>query len=444
MPPAGEKPTLGSAVLPPRHRSGDRVSVAIVGAGITGLALAHELAKRGVSHRVLEADDRPGGVMRSARVDGHLLDWGPQRTRMVGALRDLVVELGLEDEVVTAPAGLPLYVYRDGKLRPGPFSAAALARSDLLSRRGKLRVLLEPLTRGALPGESVAAYLSRKVGREAYEHLLGPLYGGLYASDPADMRVELSLAHALREFGIGRSLLLPLIRRGGRIDPPAACSFREGMQVLPDALYERNRESVRLGTPVLAIRPAAKGYRVETEAEDLEAEVVVITTPPAPSARMLAGVAPSAAERIARLKCNPLAVVHLLAETELRGLGYQASLAESLATRGVTFNDSLFARRGVYTAYLGGAKRPEVVERSDPQIAALAVGEFDLVTGHGARAISVRRERMPAWDSSWEALRGMELPAGIHLAANWESRPGIPGRLAQARRLADALARSRS
>ncbi|HJR53873.1 MAG TPA: FAD/NAD(P)-binding protein, partial [Gemmatimonadota bacterium] len=53
--------------------------IGIVGAGLTGLALAHELARRGVEHVVLEAADRPGGVIESARVDGRVLDFGPQR-----------------------------------------------------------------------------------------------------------------------------------------------------------------------------------------------------------------------------------------------------------------------------------------------------------------------------------------------------------------------------
>lgn len=413
--------------------------IAIVGAGLTGLALAHELARRGVEHVVLEAAERPGGVIRSGRVEGHLLDWGPQRTRLVGPVRALVAELGLEDEVVTAPAGLPLFVYHGARLRRVPFSAAEFLRTDLLGPLEKARVLAEPLTGGPRPGERVADFFTRKVGRAAYLHLLGPLYGGLYASDPADMEMELSLAHVLREFGIGRSLLLPLLRRGGSIDPPPAISFREGMQVLPEALYRRHGERVRLGSPVWELRRAGEGYRLSLDGGEVEARQVVVTTPPAAASRLLGAVAPEAAERIGGLTCNPLAVVHLHADTELRGLGYQASLTEPLATRGVTFNDSLFGRAGVYTAYLGGAKRPEVVEWNDERIGETAVREFREVTGYDARPLAVARERMPAWDLSWRALRGLTLPPGLHLAANWESRPGIPGRLAQAKRLAERL-----
>jgi oxygen-dependent protoporphyrinogen oxidase len=414
--------------------------IAVIGAGLTGLALAHELRRHGTPHVVLEADERPGGVIRSGRVDGHLLEWGPQRGRMTEALATLVRELGLEGEVVNAPADLPLFVYRRGKLRRVPFSPGAFFRTDLLSLPAKARLLAEPLTGGARAGETVADFLTRKLGRAAYTDLLGPLYGGLYASDPADMLMELSLGHVLREFRIGRSLLLPLLKRGGSIATPAACSFREGMRALPDALYAANRANVRLGTPVRALRRDGAGYALETDGDTVRAGHVVVSVPAPAAARLLAGVAPEAAARIGTLTYNPLAVVHAYAETDLRGLGYQVSLAETLATRGVTFNDSLFGRKGVYTIYLGGAKNPEVVALPDEQVAGIALREFRQVTGFDARTLSVARERMPAWDRSWAATRGLTLPAGVHVAANWESRPGIPGRLHQARTLARKLA----
>lgn len=414
--------------------------IVIVGAGITGLTLAHHLHRLGVPHLVLEAAARPGGVIRSAVVEGRVLDWGPQRTRLTGPVGALVAELGLDDEVLTAPAGLPLFVYSRGRLRVAPFSAWAFLRGDLLSPAARLRVLLEPFTHGPRADEPVAALLTRKLGREAYLRLVGPLYGGLYASDPADMRVGSSLAHALREFGIGRSLLAPLLRRRGRIVPPPAISFRAGMATLPLALAARHRERVRLSNPVRALARDAAGWRVELERETLLAERLVLTTAAPEAARLLAAAAPELAARLGRLVYNPLAVVHLAAEHPPRGLGFQTALDEALRTRGVTFNHSLFARDGLCTAYLGGAKWRAVEDTPPDELGEIARDEFRQVTGSPARTLCVARERMPAWDRSWLALEGMELPPGLHLAANWESRPGLPGRLSQARRLAERLA----
>lgn len=414
--------------------------IVIIGGGISGLALAHHLSERGTPHVVLEASSRVGGVMRSGRVEGHLLEWGPQRGRLTREFAGLVDGYGIRQDLITAPSDLPLFVFRRGKLRQVPFSVGAFLRSDLLPWSSKLRLTLEPLTAGARDDESVADYFIRKIGREAYESLVGPLYGGLYASDPREMVLGLSLRHVLREFRVGRSLLLPLLKRGGSIVPPDACSFREGMETLPRAIYERHRERVRLDTPTRAITRSGSGWTVVTDDDRIQANHVVLTTPAGVTGKLLGDVAPEAAAGIATLRYNPLVVVHLHAETELRGLGYQVSLAEPLVTRGVTWNDSLFQRHGVYTAYLGGAKNPWVADAPEERVRQVAVDEFRTATGYDARVLSVEKEWMPAWDRTWAAIQGMTLPGGIHVHANWESRPGIPGRLVMARRLADRLA----
>lgn len=418
--------------------------IAIVGGGISGLALGRELAARGADFVVLEAESRVGGVIRSGRAEGHLLDWGPQRARLTRPFAALVDELGLRDRLVTAPPGLDLFVYRSGRLRRVPFGAGAFLSADIVGPLAKLRALAEPLTAGPDPEESVARYFTRKLGRELYETLVGPLYGGLYGSDPADMRVGLSLQHVLQEFGVGRSLVLHLLKRGGAVTPPPACSFTDGMQALPEALARALGPRVRTATPVLGLRRSGAGWAVETEAETLAAERVVLTTPAAATARLLGPVADDAAARIARLRYNPLGVVHLHADTELRGMGFQVSFAEPLALRGVTYNDSLFGRRGVYTAYLGGGARPDVVELDDDALARLAVEEFRTCTGYESRPLAVAREGMPAWDHTWSALTGLRLPPGLSVTANWESRPGLPGRLARARALADELTGGRT
>jgi oxygen-dependent protoporphyrinogen oxidase len=412
--------------------------IAIAGAGLTGLALGHELARRGVPHVVLEAADQPGGVIRSETIEGRVLEWGPQRGRLTDDFARLIEELGLADQLILAPPDLPLYVYAGGRLRRVPFTIGGFVSTDLLGWGAKARILLEPLTAGPRGEESVGGFFRRKLGKQAFERLIGPLYGGLYASDPDHMVVGLSLAHALRGFNVRRSLLAPLLRRGGALRPPAACSFAQGMQTLTDALCHRNRDNIRLSTPVHGLRreePTTGRWVVETAAEDVRADRVVLTCPASQAAEILEGVASDAAGRLGRLTYNPLAVVHLHAETGLRGMGYQVALDEDMATRGVTWNDCLFDREGVYTVYLGGATRPEVVDEDDDRIAERAIREFEAVTGCSARPLAVERERMPAWDASWSALTGLDLPAGVEIASNYQSRPGMPGRLAQARRL---------
>ncbi len=416
--------------------------IVVAGGGITGLATGWELQRRGVDVVVLEASDRPGGVMRSDVVDGRVLDWGPQRVRLTPHFRRFVEEVGLEDELIAAPPGLDLHIYRGGRLRRVPFSLAAFLTSDVVSPAGKARAVLEVVSREGRADEAVSDFFIRKFGREVYETLVGPLYGGLYASDPADMRVGLSLAHTLREFGVGRSLLLPLLRRGGRIAPPPACSFRQGMQALPDAVGRALGDDLRTNTGVEELTPSSEGWTVRTSTgETLAARRVVLATPAPVTARLLSGPAPETASVIGGLRYNSLGVVHLDAATELRGIGFKVAFSEpGLALTGVTFSSELFGRRDLYTAYLGGARHPEVASWEDEELGRRAVEDFRATTGYDARVLSVSRERVPAWDVTWEGLADIRLPDGIEVAGNWWSRPGILGRLAEASRLADRLA----
>ena len=439
-------------LVDPGRSVNDWPVIAIVGGGISGLALGRELAMRGADFVLLEAESRVGGVIRSRQVEDRVLDWGPQRVRLTDAFVTLIDEIGLRDQLLTAPADLDLFVYRSGRLRRVPFGISEFLRSDIVGSLAKLRAALEPLTPGPDPEESVARYFTRKLGRETYEALAGPLYGGLYASDPTQMQVGLSLQHALSEFGIGRSLLLHLFRNRRAVRPPAACSFSNGMQALPDALGRDLGVSVRTDTPVLGLQPCsvAEGsgaettWSVKTEDGTLEAAQVVLAVPAVVAARLLQPIAATAARRIASLRYNPLGVVHLFARTKLRGMGFQVSFREPFALRGVTFNHSLFGREGVYTAYLGGGQRPDVVQLDDDALARLAIDEFLHCTGYKSRVLAVAREAIPAWDHTWSALTNLHIPQGLHITANWESRPGLLGRFARARALADVLLRAPS
>lgn len=423
-----------------------RTDVAVVGAGITGLALRRELERLGVGCLVLEAADRPGGVIRTRRVDGRVLEVGPQRTRLVEPVRRLVSSLGLEDRLLRAEGDLPLWIYADGRLRRVPFSPGAFLTTDLFSWAGRLRMLLEPLTGPAREGETVEEFVTRKLGREAYERLVGPLYGGIYGSDPRDMLMRHTLGPALETVGMEEGSLLVAAARwmlsGDPAPPPA--TFEDGMEEMIEALREEAGDRVRLAEPVEEVRPSGDGWSVRTAGGSVRAEAVVLTCPADAAASILAGTAPEAAARLARIRYNPLAMVHLRADGALEGYGYQVVASEGFVTRGVTFNESLFGpghgREGVYTAYLGGATAPKAVEDPDEQIAGTAVEEFRRVTGLEAEVLHVERTRMAAWDRSRAALEEMTLPDGIELCASYESRAGIPGRLAEARRTAEELA----
>lgn len=411
--------------------------MAVVGAGISGLAVARGLEAHGVPCVLLEASARAGGVLRSSRQGGCLLEWGPQRLRLTPEVRALVDELGLADRLLFAPADAPLYVARGGRLHSVPRSLGALVRGSLLTPAGRLRVLLEPFSTPVRSDETVAGALVRKFGDEAYRGLLGPLFGGLYASDPANMRSADSLTPLIERAGSPRSLLLRALRVAG--NTPPACSFREGVAVLSTAMAGELGSILRLEHAVEALRPTGSHWSLAIDGRGIAGDAtgpfsdVVLAVPADRAGRILSEAAPAAANRLSRLTYNRLAMVHMRATGDpLAGFGYQVAFEEPLETRGVTFNDALFARDGVVTAFLGGARNVHLPDWSDDRVAAVAEAEFRRIAGRAATTLEVSRPRVPAYDLSWAALDDLRLPRRVHLCAGYLERPGVSGRLSQA------------
>jgi hypothetical protein len=72
----------------------------------------------------------------------------------------------------------------------------------------------------------------------------------------------------LREFNVGRSMLLPLLRRGGTIAPPDACSFMKAWRRCRAHCTPAAPRNIRLDTPVRSIARNGPGFRVVTRTRD--------------------------------------------------------------------------------------------------------------------------------------------------------------------------------
>jgi oxygen-dependent protoporphyrinogen oxidase len=420
--------------------------VAVVGAGITGLSLTHALAERDVDAVVYESTDEVGGVISSRELDGRVLECGPQRLRLTDAIRAMVTDLDIADELLTADDDLPLYVFAGGK----PRSLRAFYRTDLLSWPAKLRVLAEPLTGPIDPAESAQEAFVRKFGREASTNLLAPIFGGTYGSDPARMPAKHALKPIMRLEQRDGNLLRPALSRlvFGNDETPPPASFDSGLQRLPNALAEEYAERLHRETPVSGIERAGAGgdhgseaWLVHTDAGTERVDRVVLTTPADVTADIVEGVDAESAAALRELNYNPLVLVHLHSDARPAGFGYQVRRTEPLRTLGVTWNTSLFDRDGVYTAFMGGMYDPEAVERDAEELGETAAEEFAQVMGVDAEVLDVERipQAFPAWDDSWSATERIDLPEGITLATNYTGRMGLPSRVREGRRLAGEL-----
>src|SRR5712671_4109460 len=168
------------------------IDVAIVGAGIAGLAAAYELSRRRVSFVVLERAPRAGGVIFSEEVDGFTIDGGPdalliQKPDGIA----LCQEIGLGDRLVSTKPPRIAYIQRGGRLHALPAASVLgiptrvwpFLRTSLFSWAGKIRMggeLFVPPRRDEAD-ESIGAFIARRFGREAAIYLAEPLLAGIHA-----------------------------------------------------------------------------------------------------------------------------------------------------------------------------------------------------------------------------------------------------------------------
>ncbi|MEJ2668647.1 MAG: protoporphyrinogen oxidase, partial [Deinococcales bacterium] len=253
--------------------------VAVVGAGITGLATAYLLgrARPGWHVEVFEAETHPGGKARTSVRAGYTVDWGPNGFLSTAPeTLELARQLGLDAELQPASeAARHRFLYVDGGLRRLPSSPQAFLASEIVPWPGRLRAALELAVAGRHDGEeSVHAFLARHFGRGFADALADAFVSGITAGDSRELSLD-ALFPRLRAMERAHgSLLRAMIaqqraaRRRGRAQPAPAgrlTSFREGgMQRLLDALAGALPQAPRLGAPVDSLAPEGAGGFVLT------------------------------------------------------------------------------------------------------------------------------------------------------------------------------------
>ena len=407
--------------------------VVVVGAGISGLTAARLLLGRGHQVAVFDQGEIPGGRMRSERIGGFLMEHGANSVLgPAPAVDELVAALDLAGEKIPRRAGARnRYLVRAGVARALPVDPWAFFMSGFFTVAGRLRLLMEPFAAARSDDETIAAFARRRLGQEVLDYVIDPLVGGLYAGDPEQLSMSAVFPRLKQlecRFG---SVLLGALRsrrkRGGQPDAYAPgqrrlFSFREGLAALPHALAGQLAGSLYLGHRVESVRRGAGGHfrvlvRSGATARWIMANSVVIALPAYAAADVLAGVDRPLAEALAEIGHPPLSVVFLgyrasaLAHP-LDGLGVLMPAVEKRGVLGMLFSSTLFPGRApnehvALTAFVGGARQPQLALLAPGELAALVQREVRQLLGARAAPTLVRTRR-------WR--RGLPQPGVDHAA----------------------------
>ena len=380
-------------------------SVAIIGAGVTGLTAAYCLKQRGSRVVVYEATDRIGGVVKTERRGGYLAELGPNSmSSPSAAVLAILRDLGLDGSMVRAsPAARERYIVRRGKLVHLPLTPAELLTTRLLSNAAKLAILSEPLvdTSDSTVDESVAAFIRRRFNQEVLDYVVNPFVAGMYAGDPEQLSVRHALPqlHALeRTHGSVMKAFLKAAKAQRRLDEDVKhsgglFSFRDGLQEIPEALGRELKSELRLKAPVTQLRTGPRGWTVGAAYQGPELYDAVVYAAPAHGLDDI-DLDLTGGERLATLSSivhPPVAVLALGFRREdvshsLEGFGFLAPEVERRRVLGVIFSSSLFASRApeghvLLTVFAGGARDPDFVHNDPQTLTARVLDELRILLG---------------------------------------------------------------
>jgi oxygen-dependent protoporphyrinogen oxidase len=443
--------------------------VAVIGGGISGLAAAHRLVERGretgqaVEVRLFEGSTRIGGVIRTERGDGFVIEAGPDSflSEKPAALR-LCERLGITDRLVgTREEFRRTYVVRDGQLRalPDGFLLMAptrfwpLVTTPLFSWPGKLRMALDlVLPRGRGGDESLADFVTRRLGREALDRVAQPLVGGIYTADPRQLSLAATMPRFLEMERSARSIILAMWRQqraaarrttGSGARWSLFLSFDGGLQCLVDELASRLPDStVQLGQPVHALERLGDGrWRLDGA---FECDAVIVATPAHAAAALLRPLDEALAGELDAIPYSSSATVTFAFRREeiphpLDGFGFVVPHVERRALLAGTFSSLKYPGRApaewmLVRAFVGGALQPELVELDDAALTAAVRRELAALIGIRADPRLTRiarwRRAMPQYQVGHlervARIRARAAAVGVALAGNAYEGVGIP------------------
>ena len=366
--------------------------VIIVGAGISGLATAYELSRRGVSFVILERGPRAGGVVLNEHVDGFTIDAGPdavltQKPEAIALCR----ELGLGDRLTPTRPPRVAYIQREGRLHPLPAASVLgiptairpFLATRLFSWPGKLRMAGELFVPARRDGadESIAHFVGRRFGDEAVTYLAEPLLAGIHAGDVDRLSIRALFPRLVQAEEQHGSLLRAFhrVRRPQGAHESAFVSLPGGLSELVQALvHSLPVGALRAASPVTRVATVGTAFQVRTAREACDARSVVLSTPAFVTSALIQSVDPALAQLCAEIPYASAATVALGFEQTaighpLNGSGFVVPRVERSGILAASWLSSKWPHRApegrvLLRTFIGGARDPDALRHSDEEL----------------------------------------------------------------------------
>lgn len=376
----------------------------IIGAGLSGLTVAHKLRTRCYGHRfvVLERSGSTGGVVRSHRERGFIAENGPHGfLDNCAESRIILEECGLEEETVKAPLiNFVRYVLLDGELKMIPQTPLKILMAPLIPVGAKLRVLAD-LWKRPLEGQpTVAKWVNHRFGKSLLP-FADAVFTGTYAGDPNRLTID-SVMPGLRALekqhgSVIRGLLAKTGKRKKsaaaprKFTMPSMTSFPQGMERLPQKLasYLQEDRNLFLNCEVRRLDYQDGIWKVETQRGSFSADNLVLAVPTNTALQLLKDLEPPPLPAVPEAEIVTVVFGFGPGSSLPPGFGYLIPESEQRFTLGTLFSSNMFPGRApaghiLFETLVGGRRHPERLLLSDEELIHRAFEDVkDVLPLHG-------------------------------------------------------------
>jgi protoporphyrinogen/coproporphyrinogen III oxidase len=387
--------------------------IAIVGGGISALACAVNLKDKGFDFTIFEKENYAGGKLLTEKIGNLTVEGGPDSylPEKVWSVK-LIKKVGLEGEMLCSNDEFKgTFIYSGGRLHPLPEGVMLmvptmimpLAKSSLLSWPGKMRMGMELFVppRKDRKEESLAEFVTRRLGRECLEKIAEPLVAGIHTSNPDNMSVLAIFPRFIDMERKSGSLIKGMIDAMKKAPPknPAGpkmtyfMSLNEGMeQLVRGCLSYIGKERVKTGTAVVSAVKKENGYSLTfADGSQSDFDALVIAAPSYVTRDILKDVDEELSNRLSDIEWSSSATVSIAFKKEdikkpLRGFGFIVPRAENRRINACTWSSIKWSHRApedtiLIRSFVGGGHHEELVVLNDNELLAIVLDELSVMIG---------------------------------------------------------------
>jgi len=353
-----------------------KVNTVIIGGGISGLSTANFLSKKTSDFLILEASDIVGGTINSSKLDGYILENGPNTVLDNNkAIQELLSDLNITEELIypNLKKISNRYILLNDRLEKIPLTIFEFLLTPILGIYSKIKIFSEILVPRHINDTDVESFIKRRFGKEFHDNLIVPFLTGIYADTTSKMSTKNTLKKMWELEQKHGSIIVGLIKEKNKNSKAKIFTIDGGLSKITELLSKKFINQLMLNTKVSSIVKLNESYKITlNEGEDIFCNKIISTIP---SYSLKDIVFDDKLKNVlSKVNYNPIDVFHFgfdrdALDIKIDGFGLLTKPQDKKSFLGVLFSSNIFEhvsinKKFLITVLAGGDRQKDLCKKS--------------------------------------------------------------------------------